>query len=102
MANGGDPVNILLSNHQLLVVLFVAVAWVLKKIGLTGKEPAANPAPGTGISQSARTGTDDEVAERTRRVQGGRPAQNRRAPGGGNAPAGSAADPGCDRRREGA
>jgi hypothetical protein len=60
MARGRNPVEWLLGNRELLVVLFAAAVWLLNRIGAAHKKNAARPGP----VQPA-----DGEAERTRRVQ---------------------------------
>jgi hypothetical protein len=63
MASRENPVNWLLGNREFLALLFVAVAWLAQRFGLTkDKKPTL---PG-GTKEAA---ADNDEAERTRRVQ---------------------------------
>ena len=63
MASERNPVEWLLGNKELLVVLFAAAVWLLNRIGAAQKKNAARPGPAKPAESEA------EEAERTRRVQ---------------------------------
>jgi hypothetical protein len=71
MANRENPVTWLLGNRELLALVFVAVAWLAQKMGLTKKreEAAKRAAAQEAASADTTASLSDDEAERTRRVQ---------------------------------
>jgi hypothetical protein len=63
MASRDNPVTWLLGNREVLAVLFVAVAWLAQKLGITRDKRAVKPPAPNG------PGSDTGEEERTRRVQ---------------------------------
>ena len=88
MSSRQDPVNWLLGNRELLVVLFAVVAWLFNRAAAAKRKAAARPAPSS-PAQAA-----EEEAGRTRRVQEEirRKLAERRAAGSAPAP-GSGGEP---------
>ncbi len=63
MASRENPVNWLLGNREVLAILFVAVAWLAQKLGISKDRKAVRSADPKGSEGDA------DEAERTRRVQ---------------------------------